>query len=808
MSSENAQNQFFQQNLQIEGGYRRRVVVKFADFVQLPYEDGVEDYIRRYGIGPWDELSQNFPGITLKRLYASVKPEEIRRLVDQAMAVDETYDPPNFLTYFVIDVPPDIDPEKLAEALLAWENVENAYVESKPAPPPAVPTGLNPLLADQGYLDPARTGIDAEYAWTFPGGSGDNIQFIDLERGWTLTHEDLAGATGMPGPGVTLIPGGENEDEFRHGTSVLGIVVAVDNAVGCVGIARGALAGVISGWRTPVMPAASPTWNLPDAIMSALPVLAFGDVFLLEVQIERSGVFLPVELETANFDSIRLATALGIAVVEAAANRGVELDTQPDVAGHYILNRTSSDFKDSGAIMVGAASRIEPHRRLNSSNVGESDCWAPPVNFSNYGSRVDCYAWGECVRTTDTNASGTGTTQYSSIFSGTSSAAAIIAGAALVVQGVAEQNPPNRRFSSYQLRAILSDPANGTRSQNPPVDCIGVMPDLRKIIDCALGLAPDVYIRDFVGDIGEPHMGPISASPDIILRPTPVADPVTEFGPLSGTENDSTLGSEAESGQDNFVYVRVRNRGGSVVSNVVCTVYWSPVATLVTPDLWTLVGSVTIPNVLNGNVLTASDAIVWPAAEIPATGHYCFVGLVGHAADPAPNPVDFLDFDNFFRFVRDNNNVTWRNFNVVDNVPPPPPSGGPSAVPLPFLAAGAPDKARNMRLEVMTMLPQGARAWLEGPSHWMEAWQGNKLFLEVDEKRGVARLPINPHGLNRFAEVLFPVKLRAEMTLLVDIPAELRENAYEVFIRQLYQEEEVGRITWRLAPRKREKDSN
>ena len=69
-----------------------------------------------------------------------------------------------------------------------------------------------------------------------------------------------------------------------------------------------------------------------------------------------------------------------------------------------------------------------------------------------------------------------------------------------------------------------------------------------------------------------------------------------------------------EAGQDNYIYVRIRNRGGVGAANVVATVYWAPVATLVTPNLWTLIDSVTIPSVPTGNQPTVSAAIVWPAA--------------------------------------------------------------------------------------------------------------------------------------------------------------------------------------------------
>ena len=256
--------------------------------------------------------------------------------------------------------------------------------------------------------------------------------------------------------------------------------------------------------------------------------------------------------------------------------------------------------------------------------------------------------------------------------------------------------------------------------RTPAVDRIGVMPNLRAIIDGdVLNLAPDVYLRDFVGDSGDAHMGAISASPDVILRQNAVADPQAAFGQGSGVENSAALGYEAEAGQDNFVYVRMRNRGGSAANNVEATVFWAPPSTLLTPDQWNPLGSTTLPSVPTGDQLTVSDAIQWQAADIPAPGHYCFVALIGATGDPAPAPADFLDWDNFRSFIRNNNNVTWRNFNVVNNTPP---AGAqpPGFVAMPFLMAGAPDKARRMRLEIASRLPAKAEAMLEMPLEWAE----------------------------------------------------------------------------------------
>jgi serine protease len=761
--------------------HRARVVVKFRDDVQLPYEDDIEDEVEAADVIAWRDLAAAFPGIRLRRLFDEIPSAAIAAMVEEATARDDSYRPPNMLTYFVVTCPPQVDADEVAARLRGQRTVQEAYVEGGPTPPPTVNAVDDPRSVNQRYLDPAPDGIDAEYAWTMPGGDGAGIGFVDLEQGWTLGHEDLAAA------GITVISG-TSTAYHGHGTAVLGEVVAVDNAVGCVGIAPRATARVVSQYQ--------PTgYNTAQAIVSAIGVMSFGDVLLLEAQTTVAGVtgYLPVEVEPAVFDAIRLASALGIVVVEAGGNGSNDLDSYVTSGGVQVLNRGAVGFRDSGAIMVGAASAATPHT---------------PLWFTNHGSRIDCYAWGEQIDTTGDGWTGTSTTAYTTSFGGTSGASPIVTGAAILLQSVAAATH-GFRFSPRQVRAMLADPATGTPSAAPATDGIGVMPNLRAIIDTVLGIRADLYLRDFVGDSGEAHTGAISASPDIILRSTAVANPQAAFGAGSGTENDATLGAEAEAGQDNYLYVRVLNQGGQAATNVTATVYWSPVSTLVTPNLWTLVGSTTIPNVPVGEVLTVSDAIVWPAAGIPGPGHYCFVGLVDHPTDPAPAPVNFLNWSNFETFIRNVNNVTWRNFNVVDNVPPAE-NDPPGFVPLEFLVAGAPDQARQFALEIVARLPEGAELRFEAPTCLIDPRLIRHRLLTRTERRdddgerscSSTMLKVAPTGRSRFDELQLAAGSTFRCRLLAAIPEELRAESFEVFARQLFEGREVGRVTWRLAPRR------
>lgn len=720
------------------------------------------------------ELSTRDGKLTLEPLVESLSPEKVDELVTRARRNDPEYQPPDFFAWRQVAVPKEASPDALVKMLRANELVESAYV-MRPGSPPLVNSTDDPRAANQGYLDASPNGIDARFAWPFAGGDGAGIGFVDVEQGWNLNHEDLSAAA------ITLMSGVNNAYPW-HGTSVLGEIAMVDNALGGVGIAPSATGRVISQWRT------AASYNTADAILAAAAGMAFGDVMLLEAQ-EYDPVgglyYWPVEIADATYDAIRLSTALGIVVVEAGCNGGYDLDTYVNAGGHRIFDRGSADFRDSGAIMVGAASSAAPHTRLG---------------FSNHGSRIDCYAWGENIDTTSTNNAGTDNTLYTTGFGGTSGASPIIVGAALILQGMSEATL-HYRFSPRELRNLLTA-ASGTPSSNPAVDRIGIMPNLQAIISGNdLNLTPDIFLRDYVGDVGDPTTGFVSQSPDIIVRQAAVADPNASYGAGSGTENDPALSEDVVAGHDAFVYVRSQNRGGSAAANVSIDVYWSPPSTLVTPNLWNAIGSVNLPNIPSGNILEVSDAILWPAASIPATGHYCFVAVEGNAQDPKPGLATFATFDQYITFVENNNNVAWRNFNVVAG---PPSAGGspPGFYAESFLVAGAFDTSHRFELEAIGRLPEGSRVFLDVPRWLADSLKPHPGEVKSDGKQSY-RIALNPCGLRRLGSAVLHARSRAECVLRVQIPENARKHACEFAVRQMYREREVGRVTWRFAAMKR-----
>ncbi len=321
------------------------------------------------------------------------------------------------------------------------------------------------------------------------------------------------------------------------------------------------------------------------------------------------------------------------------------------------------------------------------------------------------------------------------------------------------------------------------------------MPNLFGIHQRGLRFGPDIFIRDFVGDVGDPHTGAISASPDIILLKNKLTtDPQLTFGTENPANVDRVdLGSEAEFGQPNYIYVRIKNRGRSAAVNVKATVYWSQPSTLPNPTTWQLAGSVVIPIVVPGtpagSYLTVSNEIAWNT--VPATGHYCFVGLIDNLADPAPQPVDFLNWNNYQAFIRNNNNVTWRNFNVVNTLRLIRPE---DYIVLPWKASGAPDGARKMQLEVVAHLPEGSQVALEGPAEFLKLFHTDSRPTD-DGKR---LIKVNPNGRHIIGEATFPAEANSDMRFVVTIPKERRRGVFDLYVTQRFEGLEVGRITWRL----------
>jgi len=337
------------------------------------------------------------------------------------------------------------DAAELAKRLNRKQSVWKAVVAPKPVPA-AMATGSSTASRDfepaQGYLASAPDGIGAMAVWPQPGGKGQGVRICDIEGNWNLKHEDLP--AGIPLLGGTPIAdiGWRN-----HGTAVLGEMVSRPNDFGCVGISHGAGAAVQSAVIGGV-------FNTAGAILNATGKLSKGDVILIELQATGpNGKFVAMQFWDDIFSAIKVATAKGITVVEAAGNGNENFNLA-------IFNGTGLQ-KDSGAVVVGAG--IPPTNYFDKFGFGAgmpgySKIGVPRsrIWFSNYGKIVNVQGWGWHVTTLGYGDAQGGAEKrwYSLRFSGTSSASPIVTGAVACIQGRAKAKL-GAPMTPAQVRALL-----------------------------------------------------------------------------------------------------------------------------------------------------------------------------------------------------------------------------------------------------------------------------------------------------------------------------------------------------------------
>ena len=341
------------------------------------------------------------------------------------------------------------------------------------------------LTGQQSYLLSEATygGLNASAGWA-RGARGLDIYVVDNERGTGYSHEDLSllkkgfweGGNALYMPhycenGITTacdpLP---SEANVAHGSAVAGILAAKDNSHGVKGFAPDSTylhAPMVGGTFLDLQEA---TDSVDDPLNHWSHDVEPGSVWVIEVQLP--GKFssgscgstpataqgcVPTELWPEDFAAIQQATAYGVTVVSGAGNGTTDLNNPDLYTGEWDFAHNLAT-EDAGAIMVGASQGANEQK----------------ISYSNCGNRVNAFAWGAGVVTTSypadanwgwqgTAPSGVNTSSdnpnnwYTNNFGGTSSAAAMVGGAAAQIQSYARASLGNRRFiMPLKMREIVT----------------------------------------------------------------------------------------------------------------------------------------------------------------------------------------------------------------------------------------------------------------------------------------------------------------------------------------------------------------
>ncbi len=299
----------------------------------------------------------------------------------------------------------------------------------------------------------------------------------------------------------------------------------------------------------------------------------------------------------------------------------------------------------------------------------------------------------------------------------------------------------------------------------------------------------DVWIADPAPDAGE-EPNTVSrnvwTSPDVWVRNQD--DGVYQY-------------QNAKFGQDNYVYARVRNRGMLTAQNTVVEVYRIN-ATLGSgwPKGWTLVGKATIETLAPNAAEVVS--IRWKKDEIPRPGHYCFYIRLINADDP----MTFPETGNAVQNTFNNNNIAWRNFNVVKLVKQVKqvvelnaenPGDTPVTIDLVFEEE---ELLLNHGGQVFVNLGDLFDRWTAAGS------QGENVAVANGNEVQLLTTPAKIAGIQMDAEEIQAIQMRTEA--FEPMPGEGTTREYQFSVQEFIQGELVGGVDYIIVTRAQDADSD
>lgn len=536
---------------------------------------------------------------------------------------------------------------------------------------------LNPFYGDQWGLENTGqyggvNGIDihAQTAWNYSTGYKTRVAILD--DGVELDHPDLF-ANMLLGydatQGAVLGDNGDCRDGDFHGTGCAGIIAASNNQIGVIGVAYDAQIIPIRIYYDVLWGGYTTDAWIIDGIQKAWQNY--------DADVLSCSWSLDLEESLQDYINLSISNAIhygrggnGCVVVFSAGNENDSVS--------YLCN-SNPEIITAGAISPCG------ERKTPVSCDGET-WWG-----SNFGEGLDVVAPGVFVPTTDNQGTDglnyvISSNDYSDLdytykFNGTSAAAPHVSGVAALILSI------NSDLTSSQVSRIIkgtSQKVGGYAYSFSPTKHLNNswhnwvghgLVDADAAVQVAYNEVRNLYIRDNVADNGdEPNQtsNAVNNSPDIWI-----------------TDLSGNTVSGLEQGQSYRIKVRVYNK-----KNTPCTIndnsltvkwtattgalYWN--SSFINPCpacQCAKQGSVTAPS--NTRTIPANGSAIitlnWTAPGSPLCSYYCQTRLINLVAyfDDGGLTIGALETNcPLQHFVRANNNVAWKKYNLDYNLVIPP----------------------------------------------------------------------------------------------------------------------------------------
>lgn len=171
---------------------------------------------------------------------------------------------------------------------------------------------------------------------------------------------------------------------------------------------------------------------------------------------------------------------------------------------------------------------------------------------------------------------------------------------------------------------------------------------------CSSPSTSNVWMKDTWNDTGlEPD--PATAAEHMWLSPYIWVRNAQDTGLIN-----QHLHENPELGSTNWAYVKLHNGGATAASGNLELYIANASASLTWPGAWTLIASIPV-----SGFAAHSSQVVETSWMPPGVGHYCMVARWSSGSDPMTTP----ETSDINANVRGNNNLVWRNLNIVNLLP-------------------------------------------------------------------------------------------------------------------------------------------